>query len=58
MRLWSISREIFELFYESDPIAMKVVSEDTKMVGIGGGMAEANGNCLEIIKESAFLNSL
>jgi glucokinase len=66
--------QIFELFYKKDPVAVKVVGENAKLVGIGvanlitifapeiivigGGMAEANENYLDMIKESAFSNSL
>lgn len=67
-------REIFELSYTGSPIASKVVKENAEMVGIGlanlitifapeiivlgGGMSEANNSYLELIRKSAFANSL
>ena len=67
-------REIFELSYTNEPIAVKVVKENAELVGIGlanlisifapeiivlgGGMSEANDNYLEMIRKSAFANSL
>ena len=67
-------REIFELSYKNEPVAVKVVKENAGLVGIGlanlitifapeiivlgGGMSEANDNYLSMIKESAFANSL
>src|ERR1035437_1281780 len=67
-------REIFELSYTNSPIAVKVVKENAELVGIGlanlitifapeiivlgGGMSEANDNYLEMIRQSAFVNSL
>jgi glucokinase len=67
-------REIFELSYRDSPEAVKVVKENSAMVGIGlanlitifapeiivlgGGMSEANDNYLSMIRESAFSNSL
>jgi glucokinase len=67
-------REIFELSYSNSPIAVKVVKENAELVGIGlanlitifapeiivlgGGMSEAKDSYLELIKESAFANSL
>jgi glucokinase len=67
-------REIFELSYKDSPTAVKVVKENALLVGIGlanlitifapeiivlgGGMSEANDNYLNMIKESAFANSL
>ena len=67
-------REIFELSYINEPVAVKVVKENAEMVGIGlanlitifapeiivlgGGMSEANDSYLSMIKASAFANSL
>lgn len=67
-------KEIFELSYNCDPVALKVVKENAFMVGvglanlisifapeiivIGGGMSEANDEYLDLIKKSAFGNSL
>ena len=67
-------REIFELSYADSPIAVRVVRENAELVGIGlanlisifapeiivlgGGMSEANDNYLEMIRKSAFDNSL
>ena len=67
-------REIFELSYINSPVAVKVVKENAELVGIGlanlitifapeiivlgGGMSEANDNYLEMIRQSAFANSL
>jgi glucokinase len=67
-------KEIFELSYNGDPVALKVVNENAEMVGIGlanlisifapeiivigGGMSEANDDYLDRIKKSAFGNSL
>lgn len=67
-------REIFELSYSSSPSAVKVVQENAEMVGIGlanlisifapeiivlgGGMSEARDNYFEMVKKSAFENSL
>jgi glucokinase len=67
-------REIFELSYANSPVAVKVVSENAQLVGIGlanliaifapeiivlgGGMSEANDSYLEMIRRSAFANSL
>lgn len=67
-------REIFELSYKNEPVAVKVVKENAGLVGIGlanlitifapeiivlgGGMSEANDSYLSMIKESAFANSL
>ena len=67
-------REIFELSYTNSPVAVKVVKENAELVGIGlanlitifapeiivlgGGMSEANDNYLEMIRKSAFDNSL
>jgi glucokinase len=67
-------KEIFDLSYKNSPEAVKVVSENAEMVGIGlanlitifapemivlgGGMSEANDSYISSIKESAFANSL
>jgi glucokinase len=67
-------KEIFDLSYKNSPEAVKVVSENAGMVGIGlanlitifapqmivlgGGMSEANDSYISSIKESAFANSL
>jgi glucokinase len=67
-------KEIFDLSYKNSPEAVKVVSENAGMVGIGlanlitifapemivlgGGMSEANDSYISAIKESAFTNSL
>jgi glucokinase len=67
-------KEIFELSYKGDPVALKVVRENADMVGvglanlisifapeiivIGGGMSGANDEYLDLIKKSAFGNSL
>jgi glucokinase len=67
-------KEIFELSYKGNPVALKVVKENAAMVGvglanlisifapeiivIGGGMSEANDDYLDLIKKSAFGNSL
>jgi glucokinase len=67
-------KDIFELSYEKDPVAVRVVKENAEMVGVGlanlitifapeiivlgGGMSEANDNYLNMIRESAFRNSL
>jgi len=67
-------REIFELSYKNEPVAVKVVNENAGLVGIGlanlitifapeiivlgGGMSEARDNYLSMIKASAFANSL
>ena len=67
-------REIFELSYKNEPVALKVVKENADLVGIGlanlitifapqiivlgGGMSEANDGYLSMIKQSAFANSL
>ncbi|MGD0581545.1 MAG: ROK family protein [Bacteroidales bacterium] len=68
------AREIFELSYRRDRTAVKVVTENAKLVGIGlsnlitifapeiivlgGGMAEARDSYIDMIRESAFSNSL
>jgi glucokinase len=67
-------REIFELSYANDPVAVKVITENAEMIGVGlanlitifapeiivlgGGMAEADDNYLEMIRKNAFANSL
>jgi glucokinase len=67
-------KEIFELNYQKSPVAVKVVRENAEMVGIGlanlitifapeiivigGGMSEAQESYFEMIKKSAFENSL
>jgi glucokinase len=67
-------KEIFELSYSNSPPAVKVVQENAEMVGIGlanlisifapeiivlgGGMSEARDNYFEMVKKSAFANSL
>jgi len=67
-------REIFELSYNGNSIAEKVVAENAEMVGvglanlisifapeilvIGGGMSEARDSYLNMIRESTFANSL
>jgi glucokinase len=67
-------KEIFELSYSDSPVAVKVVQENAKMVGIGlanlisifapeiivlgGGMSEAHDNYFTMIKRSAMENSL
>jgi glucokinase len=68
------AKAIFELSYKNDPLAERVVKENAALIGIGvanlitifapeiivlgGGMAEAHDNYLQMIKESAFANSL
>ncbi len=67
-------REIFELSYTNSPAAVKVVKENAELVGIGlanlitifapeiivlgGGMSEARDSYLDMIRKSAFANSL
>lgn len=67
-------KEIFELSYKKDPAAIEAVHENAELVGIGlanlitifapeiivlgGGMSEARDTYLNMIKESAFANSL
>ena len=67
-------KDIFELSYENSPEAVKVVKENSEMVGIGlanlisvfapeiivlgGGMSEAHDSYISMIQESAFSNSL
>jgi glucokinase len=68
------AKDIFEMSYKNDPTALMVIRENAWLVGIGvanlisifapeiivigGGMAEANQSYLELIRESAFANSL
>jgi glucokinase len=68
------ARDIFEKSYKNDLIARKVVKENAMLVGIGlsnlitifapeiivlgGGMAEARDSYIDMIRESAFSNSL
>jgi len=68
------AKDIFDLYYKDDPVAMKVVKENAKLVGIGvanlisifapeiivigGGVGEAHGSYLDLIRESAYSNSL
>jgi len=67
-------KEIFELSYKKDLLAVKAVRENAELVGvglanlitifapeiivIGGGMAEAADSYIKLIKKSAFANSL
>jgi len=67
-------KEIFELSYTGSPLAVNIVKENAEMVGIGlanlisifapeiivlgGGMSEAKDSYFEMIKKSAFDNSL
>jgi glucokinase len=67
-------KEIFELSYLNSLAAVRVVQENSQMVGIGlanlisifapeiivlgGGMSEAHDSYIEMIKKSAFANSL
>jgi glucokinase len=67
-------KEIFELSYLDDYKAVKVVNENADLVGIGlanlisifapeiivvgGGLSEASDSYFELIKKSAFANSL
>jgi glucokinase len=67
-------KDIFELSYMKSPVAVKVVRENSEMVGIGlanlitifapeiivlgGGMSEAHDSYISMIKSSAFANSL
>lgn len=67
-------REIFELSYAESVIASRIVKENAELVGIGlanlitifapemivvgGGMSEANDSYLDMIRKSAFANSL
>ena len=68
------AKEIFELSYKKDPVALSIVKENATLVGIGvanlitifapqiivlgGGMTGARVNYLQMIRESAFANSL
>lgn len=67
-------KEIFELSYKKDPDAIKVITENAELVGIGlaniisifapeiivlgGGMSEARDSYIKMIRKSAFANSL
>jgi glucokinase len=67
-------KEIFELSYSGNPVAIKVVRENAELVGVGlanlisifapeiivvgGGMSEASDDYFNMIKKSAFENSL
>ncbi|HZL76255.1 MAG TPA: ROK family protein [Bacteroidales bacterium] len=67
-------KEIFELSYKKDRLALKAVAENAELVGIGlanlitifapeiivlgGGMAEAADSYLKMVRKSAFANSL
>jgi glucokinase len=67
-------KEIFELSYKKDKFALKAVTENAELVGIGlanlitifapeiivigGGMAEAADSYLKMVRKSAFANSL
>jgi glucokinase len=67
-------KEIFDLSYLNVPPAVKVVNENADLVGIGlanlisifapeiivvgGGLSEASDSYFELIKKSAFANSL
>jgi glucokinase len=67
-------KDVFELSYSDMPEAVKVVRENSEMVGIGlanlitifapeiivlgGGMSEAHDSYISMIKSSAFANSL
>jgi glucokinase len=67
-------KEIFELSYNNSPDALLAVKENAELVGIGlanlitifapeiivlgGGMSEANDSYIEMIRRSAFSNSL
>jgi glucokinase len=68
------AKDIFELSYKKESIAVKVIKENAELVGIGianlitifapeiivlgGGMAEARDNYIKMIRKSAFENSL
>lgn len=68
------ARDIFLLSYKKDPVAVKVVNENAYLVGIGlanlitifapeiivlgGGMAQAHDSYINLIRKSAFKNSL
>ncbi len=68
------ARDVFELSYRNQKAAVKAVSENAEIVGIGlanlitifapeiivigGGMAEARDSYIDAIKKSAFENSL
>lgn len=68
------ARDVFQLCYRKDPIAIKVVKENAALVGVGlanlitifapemivlgGGMAEARESYIKMVRKSAFANSL
>lgn len=68
------AKDIFELSYKKDPIAIEIIKENAELVGtglanlisifapeiivLGGGMAEARDSYLKAVRKSAFLNSL
>lgn len=67
-------KEIFRLFYSKDPSALEAIKENAELVGIGlanlitifapeiivlgGGMSEARNMYINMIRKSAFANSL
>jgi glucokinase len=67
-------KDIFDLSYRNDPAAVKAVKKNATLVGIGlanlisvfapeiivlgGGMSEARDSYINLIRESAFANSL
>lgn len=67
-------KEIFDLSYKKDSVAVEAVRENAEMVGVGlanlitifapeivvlgGGMSEARDSYIEMIRQSAFANSL
>jgi glucokinase len=73
-RAKNMAKDIFELSYNNDPVAVKVVKENANLVGIGlsnliaifapeiivlgGGMSSAHDSYIGMIRESAFSNSL
>jgi glucokinase len=68
------AKDIFELSYKNDPVAVRVIRENANLIGIGlanlitifapeiivigGGMSQADDSYLNRIRESAFSNSL
>lgn len=68
------AKDVFELSYKNDPVAVKVVDENAALVGVGvanlitifapqiivlgGGMTGARDNYIQMIRKSAFANSL
>lgn len=68
------AKDVFEMSYNNDPAAVRVVKENAYLVGIGlsnlitifapeiivlgGGMSGASDNYIDMIRESAFSNSL